>query len=54
MDPREQGMNFCPISLVSIVIISMFILDLMDDEEEVLIALAEVLGTFLDYTGGPA
>ena len=30
------------------------IIDLMDDEEEVLIALAEVLGTFLDYTGGPA
>ena len=29
-------------------------LDLMDDEEEVLIGLAEVLGTFLDYAGGPA
>jgi serine/threonine-protein phosphatase 2A regulatory subunit A len=26
----------------------------MDDEEEVLLALAEVLGGFLDYTGGPA
>lgn len=25
----------------------------MDDEEEVLLALAEVLGEFLDYTGGP-
>lgn len=26
----------------------------MDDEEEVLLALAEVLGQFLDYVGGPA
>jgi len=26
----------------------------MDDEEEVLLALAEVLGSFLDYVGGPA
>jgi serine/threonine-protein phosphatase 2A regulatory subunit A len=26
----------------------------MDDEEEILISLAEVLGTFLDYVGGPA
>lgn len=26
----------------------------MDDEEEVLLALAEVLGNFLDYVGGPA
>lgn len=26
----------------------------MDDEEEVLLALAEVLGQFLDYIGGPA
>ena len=32
----------------------MTIIDLMDDEEEVLIGLAEVLGSFLDYTGGPA
>jgi serine/threonine-protein phosphatase 2A regulatory subunit A len=31
------------------------LLDLMDDEEEVLLALAEVLGPqFLDYVGGPA
>ena len=30
-------------------------LDLMDDEEEVLLALAEVLGPqFMDYVGGPA
>jgi hypothetical protein len=28
-------------------------LDLMDDEEEVLLNLAEVLGSFLDYVGGP-
>lgn len=26
----------------------------MDDEEEVLLALAEVLGNFLDYVGGSA
>lgn len=26
----------------------------MDDEEEVLLSLAEVLGNFLDYVGGPA
>jgi serine/threonine-protein phosphatase 2A regulatory subunit A len=26
----------------------------MDDEEEVLLGLAEVLGQFLDYVGGPA
>lgn len=32
----------------------MEIVDLMDDEEEVLLALAEVLGQFLDYVGGPA
>ncbi len=25
----------------------------MDDEEEVLLCLAETLGTFLDYAGGP-
>lgn len=25
----------------------------MDDEEEVLLQLAEVLGSFLDYVGGP-
>jgi hypothetical protein len=30
-----------------------FEIDLMDDEEEVLIALAECLGSFLDYSGGP-
>jgi serine/threonine-protein phosphatase 2A regulatory subunit A len=29
-------------------------IDLMDDEEEVLLALAEILGQFLDYVGGPA
>lgn len=29
-------------------------IDLMDDEEEVLLALAEVLGQFLDFVGGPA
>ena len=30
-------------------------IDLMDDEEEVLLALAEVLGPqFMDYVGGPA
>ena len=28
-------------------------LDLMDDEEEVLLALAETLSSFLDYAGGP-
>ena len=32
----------------------MITIDLMDDEEEVLLALAEVLGQFLDYVGGPA
>ena len=26
----------------------------MDDEEDVLLALAETLGTFLEYSGGPA
>lgn len=26
----------------------------MDDEEEVLISLADMLGNFLDYVGGPA
>lgn len=26
----------------------------MDDEEEVLLALADILGNFLDYVGGPA
>jgi len=31
-----------------------YILDLMDDEEEVLLALAETLGVFIDYVGGPA
>jgi serine/threonine-protein phosphatase 2A regulatory subunit A len=37
----------------SILILSL--LDLMDDEEEVLLALAEVLGPqFMDYVGGPA
>ena len=25
----------------------------MDDEEEILISLAEILGSFLDYVGGP-
>lgn len=31
-----------------------YIMDLMDDDEEVLIALAETLdGKFLDYVGGP-
>jgi hypothetical protein len=30
------------------------ILDLMDDEEEILIALAEILGNFIDFVGGPA
>ena len=28
--------------------------DLMDDEEEVLLALAESLGRFLEYIGGPS
>lgn len=32
----------------------MIFLDLMDDEEEVLLSLAEVLGNFLEYVGGPA
>ena len=31
-----------------------YILDLLDDDEEVLLALAENLGSFLDYVGGPA
>jgi len=30
-----------------------YILELMDDDEEVLIALAETLSTMLDYAGGP-
>ncbi len=29
-------------------------IDLMDDEEEVLLTLAEILGGFMDYAGGPA
>ena len=45
-------MNYFPIYLVTE---SSNFLDLMDDEEEVLLALAEVLGPqFLDYIGGPA
>jgi serine/threonine-protein phosphatase 2A regulatory subunit A len=31
-----------------------FILDLLEDDEEVLTALATVLGTLLDHIGGPA
>ena len=31
-----------------------YILDLLDDEEEVLTSLADSLGAFLDYVGGPA
>eukprot|EP00347_Sterkiella_histriomuscorum_P020919 403335954 len=31
-----------------------YILDLMDDEEEVLLGLADILGNFLDLVGGPA
>lgn len=27
--------------------------DLMDDEEEILLTLADVLGQFLDFVGGP-
>jgi len=30
-----------------------YILELMDDDEEVLLALSETLGSFLDYAGGP-
>lgn len=30
-----------------------YILELMDDDEEVLLALGETLGSFLDYAGGP-
>ena len=31
-----------------------YIIDLMDDDEEILVALAEILnGKFLDYVGGP-
>ena len=30
-----------------------YILELMDDDEEVLMALAEILPTLLDYAGGP-
>lgn len=53
MDKTALGMSFFPISLV-IIVITIY-LDLMDDEEEVLLALAEVLGAqFLDYVGGPA
>jgi serine/threonine-protein phosphatase 2A regulatory subunit A len=26
----------------------------MDDEEEVLLALADILGSFTDYSGGPS
>jgi serine/threonine-protein phosphatase 2A regulatory subunit A len=29
-------------------------IDLMDDEEDVLISLAEILGSFLEYSGGPS
>lgn len=46
-------MSFFHTSLVGM--INNKALDLMDDEEEVLLALAEVLGPqFLDYIGGPA
>ena len=31
-----------------------YILELLDDEEEVLMALTETLGGMLDYCGGPA
>ena len=30
-----------------------YVLELMDDDEEVLMALAEILPTLLDYAGGP-
>ena len=30
-----------------------YILELMDDQEEVLLVLSETLGNFLDYAGGP-
>ena len=32
----------------------MYILELLDDDEEVLITLAEVLGSMLDHCGGAA
>lgn len=47
------GMNFFLISLVRVYVNNFT--DLMDDEEEVLLALAEVLGPqFLEHIGGPA
>jgi hypothetical protein len=46
-------MNFFLISLVRVYVNNLT--DLMDDEEEVLLALAEVLGPqFLEHIGGPA
>ncbi|CDW78034.1 serine threonine-protein phosphatase 2a 65 kda regulatory subunit a beta isoform-like [Stylonychia lemnae] len=47
---RELEMNY----FLTFQIIDYLNLDLMDDEEEVLLALADVLGNFLDYVGGPA
>ena len=50
-------MSYCLTYLVSIFakqVLNEFISDLMDDEEEVLLALADVLGQFLDFIGGPA
>jgi serine/threonine-protein phosphatase 2A regulatory subunit A len=31
-----------------------YILELLEDDEEVLVALSETLGNFLDHVGGPA
>jgi hypothetical protein len=49
-------MNYCLTLLVSKHASNLYnaYLDLMDDEEEVLLVLAEVLGSFLEFIGGPA
>lgn len=54
LDLIEPETNCSPTFLVRMHLVLQFDADLMDDEEEVLLALAEVLGSFLDYTGGPA
>lgn len=40
--------------ILGMLLYSLNLTDLMDDEEEVLINLADILGSFLDYVGGPS
>ena len=48
----EPEMNYSPTSSVIKALINLH-LDLMDDEEEVLLSLADVLGGFVEFIGGP-